>query len=117
MGSVKGTVRPIRHLGDPVLRTACDPVTAFDADLKRLVDDMFASMYDARGVGLAANQIGVAKRIFVYDCADDDAGAPGAARAPKHAAPSSFGTDPSSKPPQPPLPAPQQPKPTEPGSL
>ncbi|HEX6471927.1 MAG TPA: peptide deformylase [Streptosporangiaceae bacterium] len=72
MGSAKGAVRPIRHLGDPVLRTACDPVTEFDADLERLVDDMFASMYAAAGVGLAANQIGVAKRVFVYDCADDE---------------------------------------------
>ena len=72
MGSQKGTSRPIRYLGDPVLRTVCDPVTTFDADLKRLVDDMFVSMYDARGVGLAANQIGVSLRVFVYDCADDD---------------------------------------------
>jgi peptide deformylase len=72
MGSEKGTSRPIRFLGDPVLRTVCDPVTTFDADLKRLVDDMFVSMYDARGVGLAANQIGVSRRVFVYDCADGD---------------------------------------------
>jgi peptide deformylase len=72
MGSEKGTSRPIRYLGDPVLRTVCDPVTTFDADLKRLVDDMFVSMYEARGVGLAANQIGVSRQVFVYDCADDD---------------------------------------------
>lgn len=74
MGSHKGTSRPIRYLGDPVLRTVCDPVTTFDADLKRLVDDMFVSMYDARGVGLAANQIGVSLRVFVYDCADGAGG-------------------------------------------
>ena len=67
----RGTVRPIRVLGDPVLRTECDPVRSFDAALKRLVDDMFASMYAAEGVGLAANQIGVALRAFVYDCPDD----------------------------------------------
>jgi peptide deformylase len=66
------TSRPIRYLGDPVLRTVCDPVTTFDTALKRLVDDMFASMYEARGVGLAANQIGVSLRVFVYDCADDE---------------------------------------------
>jgi peptide deformylase len=72
MGSQEGTSRPIRYLGDPVLRTVCDPVTTFDAGLKRLVDDMFASMYEARGVGLAANQIGVSRRVFVYDCADGD---------------------------------------------
>jgi peptide deformylase len=58
-------------MGDPVLRTPCDPVTAFDADLARLVDDMFASMYAADGAGLAANQIGVGLRLFVYDCDDD----------------------------------------------
>jgi peptide deformylase len=67
-----GTVRPIRRLGDPVLRTECDPVRAFDAGLERLVDDMFASMYAAEGVGLAANQIGVSLRVFVYDCNDDE---------------------------------------------
>ncbi|MFB4317529.1 peptide deformylase [Actinomadura sp. 21ATH] len=67
----RGTVRPIRRLGDPVLRTACDPVRAFDASLERLVDDMFASMYEAHGAGLAANQIGVPLRLFVYDCDDD----------------------------------------------
>jgi peptide deformylase len=44
----------------------------FDADLRRLVNDMFATMYAADGVGLAANQIGVSQRVFVYDCGDDD---------------------------------------------
>jgi peptide deformylase len=67
-----GVVREIRTLGDPVLRTACDPVTSYDDDLRRLVEDMFASMYAARGVGLAANQIGVGLAVFVYDCPDDD---------------------------------------------
>jgi len=60
-----GTVRPIRYLGDPVLRTPTEPVTTFDKDLARLIDDMFASMYDAEGVGLAANQIGVERSVFV----------------------------------------------------
>ncbi|HEX3815247.1 MAG TPA: peptide deformylase [Mycobacteriales bacterium] len=68
----KGTVRPIRFLGDPVLRTPTDPVTVFDRELERLVEDMFASMYEAEGVGLAANQIGVGLSVFVYDCHDDD---------------------------------------------
>ncbi|MEV5704581.1 peptide deformylase [Actinoallomurus sp. NPDC052274] len=68
-----GTVRPIRYMGDPVLRTECDPVRSFDADLRRLIDDMFASMYANDGAGLAANQIGVSLQVFVYDC-DDDAG-------------------------------------------
>src|SRR5882724_5854502 len=66
----RGTVRPIRLLGDPVLRTPTDPVTEFDETLDRLVEDMFASMYAAEGVGLAANQIGVSLSVFVYDCAD-----------------------------------------------
>ncbi|WP_018653715.1 peptide deformylase [Actinomadura flavalba] len=71
MAKARGTVRPIRFLGDPGLRTACDPVRTFDAALDRLIDDMFASMYAAEGAGLAANQIGTALRVFVYDCADD----------------------------------------------
>jgi peptide deformylase len=66
----RGTVRPIRLLGDPVLRTPTDAVTAFDEALDRLVADMFASMYAADGVGLAANQIGVSLSVFVYDCPD-----------------------------------------------
>ena len=66
-----GTVRRIRYMGDPVLRTEGDPVRTFDADLKRLIDDMFASMYAADGAGLAANQIGVSLQAFVYDCADE----------------------------------------------
>ncbi|MFC4912885.1 peptide deformylase [Actinomadura gamaensis] len=64
-------VRPVRLLGDPVLRTACDPVRAFDDSLHRLIDDMFATLQRQRGAGLAANQIGVPLRVFVYDCADD----------------------------------------------
>ncbi len=58
-------------MGDPVLRTECTPVRSFDADLKRLVDDMFASMYANDGAGLAANQIGVSLSVFVYDCGDE----------------------------------------------
>lgn len=68
----RGIVRPIRFLGDPVLRTECDEVRAFDRKLAQLVDEMFASMYAAQGVGLAANQIGVSQRVFVYDCKDDE---------------------------------------------
>ncbi|MFA1550799.1 peptide deformylase [Actinomadura chokoriensis] len=66
-----GNVRPVRFLGDPVLRTECDPVRTFDASLERLVDDMFVTMYEEDGAGLAANQIGVGLRLFVYDCEDD----------------------------------------------
>ncbi|WP_173524166.1 peptide deformylase [Nonomuraea antri] len=67
-----GEVRPIVRVGDPVLHNPCEPVTRFDGELAALVDDMFASMYAAEGVGLAANQIGVALRVFVYDCPDAD---------------------------------------------
>ena len=52
-------------------RTA-EPVTEFDADLKRLVEDMFETMYAAPGVGLAAPQVGVSKRLFVMDCSSVD---------------------------------------------
>jgi peptide deformylase len=66
----RGVARPIRLFGDPVLRTPTDEVIDFDESLERLIDDMFASMYAADGVGLAANQIGVGLSVFVYDCAD-----------------------------------------------
>jgi peptide deformylase len=62
--------RPIRKFGDPVLRTPTDEVIDFDESLATLIDDMFASMYAAEGVGLAANQIGVSLSVFVYDCSD-----------------------------------------------
>ncbi len=70
--SPRGRARPITLVGEPVLHAPCAPVTAFDASLSALVDDMFASMYAAQGVGLAANQIGVGLRVFVYDCSDDN---------------------------------------------
>src|ERR1041384_2962905 len=53
---------------DPVLTTPADPVTKFDAELKKLAEDMFETMYAAPGVGLAATQVGIAKRLFVMDC-------------------------------------------------
>ncbi|MFJ2647877.1 peptide deformylase [Streptomyces sp. NPDC087420] len=67
-----GRVRAMRLLGDPVLHAPCEPVTDFGPPLAALVEDLFATMYDARGVGLAASQIGVGQRVFVYDCPDDD---------------------------------------------
>jgi peptide deformylase len=57
----------IRVYGDPVLKQRAFEVVEFDAALRRLADDMLETMYDAPGVGLAAPQIGVQKRIFVYD--------------------------------------------------
>lgn len=60
-------VLPIRTVGDPVLRTPADPVETFDARLERLATDMIDTMYAAPGVGLAAPQVGVGLRIFVFD--------------------------------------------------
>jgi peptide deformylase len=65
-------VRPIRIVGDPVLHNATRPVEVFDDTVRTLVDDMFETMAAANGVGLAANQIGVDLRLFVYDCPDDE---------------------------------------------
>src|SRR4249919_2971995 len=53
---------------NPVLDAPADPVTKFDEDLKKLVNNMFETMYAAPGVGLAAVQVGVSKRLFVMDC-------------------------------------------------
>jgi len=66
-----GTVRPVTRYGAAVLHRPCARVESFDAGLEALVEDMFASMYAAGGVGLAANQIGTGLRVFVYDCPDD----------------------------------------------
>jgi peptide deformylase len=57
----------IVKFGNPVLEKPAQPVTAFDEELKKLVEDMFESMYEARGVGLAAPQIGISKRLAVID--------------------------------------------------
>lgn len=68
----RGTSHPITVVGNPVLHKECKDVTAFDDKLATLIDDMFASQRAAEGVGLAANQIGVDLKVFVYDCPDDD---------------------------------------------
>ena len=67
-----GTARPVVIVGDPVLHAETAPVTEFDDELAALIDDLFVTMKVAEGVGLAANQIGVARSVFVYDCHDDD---------------------------------------------
>jgi peptide deformylase len=67
------SIKPIRLFGDPVLRTPAEPVTDFDAELRRLVKDLTETMMDAPGVGLAAPQIGVGLRVFTY-YVDDVAG-------------------------------------------
>lgn len=60
-------VYPIVKFGDPVLEKKAATITEFDDELKKLVEDMFESMYAAHGVGLAAPQIGISKRIAVID--------------------------------------------------
>jgi peptide deformylase len=64
-------IRPIRIVGDPVLHNPVRRVETFDEELRTLVEDMFDTMAAAPGVGLAANQVGVDLRLFVYDCPDD----------------------------------------------
>ena len=60
-------IYPIVKYGNPVLEKPAVPVTAFDEELQKLVEDMFESMYAAHGVGLAAPQIGISKRLAVID--------------------------------------------------
>jgi peptide deformylase len=67
-------ILPIRKLGDPVLREKARPVERFDRSLRRIADDMFETMYDAPGVGLAANQIGISARFFVFDDGQGNSG-------------------------------------------
>jgi len=62
----------ILHHPDPRLRQKARPVERFDAELRRLIDDMFETMYAAPGVGLAATQVGVALRVAVMDCSREE---------------------------------------------
>jgi peptide deformylase len=62
---------PILHAPDPRLRKKTPPVTQFDQKLQSLIDDLFETMYDAPGVGLAANQVGVQLRLAVMDCSEE----------------------------------------------
>lgn len=71
-GAGRGAVRRITEVGEAVLHRPCRDVTEFGPDLAALIDDMFRTMYVAEGAGLAANQVGVDLRLFVYDCPDDD---------------------------------------------
>ncbi|MEM9431671.1 MAG: peptide deformylase, partial [Pseudomonadota bacterium] len=66
--------RPILIHPDPRLKKVCPPVDAVDDDLRRLADDMLETMYDAPGIGLAAPQVGVVRRLFVMDCNRDEPG-------------------------------------------
>lgn len=64
-------LRSIRELGDPVLNKKCKEVKEVTERTKELIDDMFETMYEADGVGLAAPQVGILKRICVIDCGDN----------------------------------------------
>ena len=66
------TVRMLHLLGSPVLRQQAGRVAAVDDEVRRLVDDLFETMRAAKGVGLAANQVGVARRVAVVDVGDED---------------------------------------------
>lgn len=66
------TVRTLHVLGSPVLRQQAAPVRSVDAEVRQLVDDLFETMRAAKGVGLASNQIGVARRVAVVDVGEED---------------------------------------------
>lgn len=66
------TVLSIRRLGDPILREKARPVERFDSALARLAEDMLETMHEANGLGLAATQVGISSRVFVFE--DGDAG-------------------------------------------
>jgi peptide deformylase len=64
------TIQPVRLFGDPILRARAAEVTEFDRELRQLVTDLIDTMHDDGGVGMAAPQIGVGLRVFVYDTGD-----------------------------------------------
>ncbi len=65
-------IRPILTAPDPRLKVVSEPVAKVDGDIRTLIDDMIATMYDADGIGLAAIQVGVPKRILVMDIDQKD---------------------------------------------
>lgn len=65
-------IRRIRYIGDNILKKKCKPVTKMTDATKELIGDLFDTMYEARGVGLAAPQVGILRRICVVDVMDDD---------------------------------------------
>lgn len=66
------SIKPIIYLPDPILRQQSQPVERVDTDLSRFIDDMIETMYDAPGIGLAAIQVGVPRRLLVIDVAGKD---------------------------------------------
>ena len=65
-------IRRIRFIGDYILKKKCKPVTKMTPATKELIEDLFDTMYEAKGVGLAAPQVGILRRICVVDVMDDD---------------------------------------------
>ena len=63
-------IRKIRFIGDPCLNKVCKPVQKITPSIETLIEDMFDTMYEANGVGLAAPQVGIVKRIVVIDIGD-----------------------------------------------
>ncbi len=63
-------LRKVVEIGDPILNKKCRPIEKFDDKLSTLIDDMFETMYAANGVGLAAPQVGMLKRVVVIDVGD-----------------------------------------------
>jgi peptide deformylase len=68
------SIRPILTAPDPRLKAVSEPVAVFDAELRTLIGDMIETMYDADGIGLAAIQVGAAKRLLVLDIDQKDGG-------------------------------------------
>jgi peptide deformylase len=66
-------IRPIRIIPDPILRKEAEPIERVDDELRALMEDMLATMYEAPGIGLAAPQIGISRRLIVMDPAKEDA--------------------------------------------
>ena len=65
-------IRNIREMGDPVLNKVCKEVKEVTPRIRELIEDMIDTMYEANGVGLAAPQVGILKRIVVIDCTGED---------------------------------------------
>ena len=70
------TVKPIILHPDPRLKTVADPVGDISSELGKLAEDMLETMYDAPGIGLAAPQVGILKRLIVMDCIKEEGAAP-----------------------------------------
>lgn len=66
------TIKPLVLLPDPVLRAKSEPIEDVDEDVRTLADDMLETMYDAPGIGLAAIQVGIPRRLLVVDCSKED---------------------------------------------